>query len=160
MRDDKTTTAGHDGPCEVPAWRQIRRASECKRERQVIMTRQSLEDLLQTVNPVEMLRSSQEGAYVYPVVATEFSNWQAEQHAWAQTCVLYDQTHHMANLYLKGPDALKLLSHLGINSFANFPLNRAKQFVPCNYDGYVIGDGILFHLEENEYEWVGRVPVV
>ena len=124
------------------------------------MTRQSLEDLLQTVNPVEMLRSSQEGAYVYPVVATEFSNWQHEQHAWTQTCVLYDQTHHMANLYLKGPDALKLLSHLGINSFANFPLNRAKQFVPCSYDGYVIGDGILFHLEENEYEWVGRVPVV
>ena len=88
------------------------------------MTRQSLEDLLQTVNPVEMLRSSQEGAYVYPVVATEFSNWQHEQHAWTQTCVLYDQSHHMANLYLKGPDALKLLSYLGINSFANFPLNR------------------------------------
>jgi vanillate/3-O-methylgallate O-demethylase len=124
------------------------------------MTRQSLEDLLNTVNPVELLRSSQEGAYVYPVVATEFSNWQHEQHAWTQTCVLYDQSHHMANLYLKGPDALKLLSHLGINSFANFPLNRAKQFVPCSYDGYVIGDGILFHLEENEYEWVGRVPVV
>ena len=124
------------------------------------MTRQSLEDLLQTVNPVEMLRSSREGAYVYPVVATEFSNWQHEQHAWTQTCVLYDQSHHMANLYLKGPDALRLLSHLGVNSFANFPFNRAKQFVPCSYDGYVIGDGILFHLEENEYEWVGRVPVV
>jgi vanillate/3-O-methylgallate O-demethylase len=124
------------------------------------MSRQSLEDFLQTVNPVEMLRSSQEGAYVYPVVATEFSNWQHEQHAWTQTCVLYDQSHHMANLYLKGPDALRLLSHLGVNSFANFPLNRAKQFVPCSYDGYVIGDGILFHLEENEYEWVGRVPVV
>jgi vanillate/3-O-methylgallate O-demethylase len=122
--------------------------------------RQSLEDLLQTVNPVEMLRGSQEGAYVYPVVATEFSNWQHEQQAWVKTVVLYDQSHHMANLFIKGPDALKLLSHLGINSFANFPLNRAKQFVPCSHDGYVIGDGILFHLEESEYEWVGRVPVV
>jgi vanillate/3-O-methylgallate O-demethylase len=122
--------------------------------------RQSLEDLLQTVNPAEMLRNSQEGAYVYPVVPTEFSNWQAEQRAWTQTCVLYDQSHHMANLYLSGPGAIKLLSYLGVNTFANFPLNRAKQFVPCSHDGYVIGDGILFHLEENEYEFVGRVPTV
>ncbi|HEY2508183.1 MAG TPA: hypothetical protein VGI58_16835, partial [Streptosporangiaceae bacterium] len=80
--------------------------------------------------------------------------------AWTQTCVLYDQTHHMANLYVKGPDALKLISYLGINTFKNFPLSRAKQFVPCSYDGYVIGDGILFHLDENEYEFVGRVPTV
>ena len=66
----------------------------------------------------------------------------------------------MANLYIKGPDALKLISYLGINTFKNFPLNMAKQFVPVTYDGYVIGDGILFHLEENEYEFVGRVPTV
>jgi vanillate/3-O-methylgallate O-demethylase len=38
------------------------------------MTQRSLEDLLQTANPVELLRNSQEGAYVYPVVPTEFSN--------------------------------------------------------------------------------------
>src|SRR5580698_8050147 len=124
------------------------------------MAQRSLEDLLQTVNPVELLRNSQEGAYVYPVVPTEFSNWKTEQVAWATTAVLFDQTHHMANLYIKGPDALKLISYLGINTFKNFPLNMAKQFVPVTYDGYVIGDGILFHLEENEYEFVGRVPTV
>ena len=121
---------------------------------------QSLEELLQTVNPVELLRNSQEGAYVYPVVPTEFSNWKAEQVAWQKTAVLFDQSHHMANVYIKGPDALKLISYLGTNSFKNFPLNMAKQLVPCTYDGYVIGDGILFHLEENEYEFVGRVPTV
>jgi vanillate/3-O-methylgallate O-demethylase len=124
------------------------------------MTQRSLEDLLQTTNAVELLRNSQEGAYVYPVVPTEFSNWKAEQVAWQKAAVLFDQTHHMANLYIKGPDALKLISYLGINTFKNFPLNMAKQFVPVTYDGYVIGDGILFHLEENEYEFVGRVPTV
>ena len=36
----------------------------------------------------------------------------------------------MVNLFVSGPDALKLLSDTGINSFANFPLNTAKQFVP------------------------------
>jgi vanillate/3-O-methylgallate O-demethylase len=124
------------------------------------MEQRSLEDLLQTVNPVEMLRNTQSGIYVYPVVPTEFTNWRSEQEAWTKTCVLYDQSHHMANLFIKGPDALKFLSYLGVNTFNNFPVNRAKQFVPVSYDGYVIGDGILFHLEENDYVFVGRVPTV
>ncbi len=64
----------------------------------------------------------------------------------------------MVEQYVEGPDALKLISHLAINSFAKFPVNRAKQFVPCSYDGYVIGDGILFHLEENKLGYVGRAP--
>ncbi len=123
------------------------------------MSSKNLEELLQTIgNPVNMLRNSQIGAYVYPVVPTEFSNWRDEQRAWRETAVLFDQSHHMANLYVEGPDALKLISHLATNSFAKFPVDRAKQFAPCSYDGYVIGDGILFHLEENRLVFVGRAP--
>lgn len=124
------------------------------------MKEKSLEDLLQAAgNPVNMLRNSQIGAYVYPVVPSEYSNWRDEQRAWREAAVLFDQSHHMANLYIEGPDALKMLSYLGTNSFAKFPVNRAKQFSPCSYDGYVIGDGILFHLEENRLVFVGRAPV-
>ena len=123
------------------------------------MSKQSLEDVLKAAgNTVNLLRNSQIGAYVYPVVPSEYSNWRDEQKAWRETAVLFDQSHHMANLYVEGPDALKLLSYLGTNSFANFPVNRAKQFAPCSYDGYVIGDGILFHLEQNSLVFVGRAP--
>jgi vanillate/3-O-methylgallate O-demethylase len=123
------------------------------------MSTQNLESLLKTVkNPVEMLRNSKIGAYVYPVVATEFTNWRDEQAAWRKSAVLFDQSHHMVDIYIEGPDALKMLSHLAINSFAKFPVNRAKQFVPCSYDGFVIGDGILFHLEQNKLVFVGRAP--
>ncbi len=96
-------------------------------------------------NPVATCcsQSSKIGAYVYPVVATEFTNWRDEQGAWRNSAVLFDQSHHMVDIYIEGPDALKMLSHLAINSFAKFPVNRAKQFVPCSYDGFVIGDGIL-----------------
>jgi vanillate/3-O-methylgallate O-demethylase len=122
---------------------------------------QSLEALLQKVgNPVNLLRNSQIGAYVYPVVPSEYSNWRDEQRAWRESCVLFDQSHHMANLYLEGPDAIKLVTHLGFNSFAKFPVERAKQFAPCSYGGHVIGDGILFHLEENRVVFVGRAPAV
>jgi vanillate/3-O-methylgallate O-demethylase len=107
---------------------------------------------------VKMLRNSQIGAYVYPVVAPEFTNWRDEQGAWAKTCVLYDQTHHMVNLFIEGPDALKLLSRVATNSFKNFTVDKAKQLAPCNYNGQVIGDGILFYLAENQFVFVGRNP--
>jgi vanillate/3-O-methylgallate O-demethylase len=124
------------------------------------MKEKNLEDRLKSAgNPVTMLRNSQIGAYVYPVVPSEYSNWRDEQLAWRETAVLFDQSHHMFNLYVEGPDALKMLSHLATNSFTNFPVNRAKHFSPCSYDGYVIGDGILFHLEESCLVYVGRAPV-
>jgi vanillate/3-O-methylgallate O-demethylase len=123
------------------------------------MAYKNLEEAVQASgNPVKMLRNSRIGAYVYPVVAPEFSNWRDEQRAWRESCVLFDQSHHMVNLFIEGPDAIRLVSDLAINSFKNFGVNTAKQFVPTSYDGYVIGDGILFHLEQNKLVFVGRAP--
>ncbi len=120
---------------------------------------QSLEALLQkSGNIASMLRNSKIGAYIYPVVPSEFSNWRDEQRAWRDSCVLFDQSHHMVDVYIKGPDAVKLVSYLTINSFKNFQVDRAKQFVPCTPSGHVIGDGILFHMAENEVVYVGRAP--
>jgi glycine cleavage system aminomethyltransferase T len=116
----------------------------------------SLEDLLRETSPVELARNSQIGPYVYPRVPAEFSNWRDEQHAWRDTCCLFDQSHHMTDLTIKGPDAIPLLSSLAVNTFANFAVDKAKQFVATNYDGYVIGDAILFYLGENELRLVGR----
>jgi vanillate/3-O-methylgallate O-demethylase len=125
------------------------------------MTGQSLEQLLkQAGNPVQLLRNSQLGAYVYPVVPTEFSNWRTEQQAWRETAVLFDQSHHMAEITIKGPDALKLCSYATINSFNNFAPGKAKQMVPVSHDGFVIGDGILFYLGPDELLFVGRAPTV
>jgi len=123
------------------------------------MAYKNLEEALKASGDiVKMLRNSLIGAYVYPVVAPEFTNWRDEQRGWRETCVLYDQSHHMVNLFVEGPDALKLLSHLATNTFKNFAVNKAKQFAPCSYDGYVIGDGILFYLAENSLVYVGRNP--
>jgi len=123
------------------------------------MSHQSLEEELQAAgSPVERLRNSQIGPYAFPVVRSEFTNWRDEQRAWKETCALFDQSHHMTDLYVEGTDALKLFSDLAINSFKNFKVNQAKQFVACNHSGYVIGDAILFYLDENRFNLVGRPP--
>jgi vanillate/3-O-methylgallate O-demethylase len=94
------------------------------------MSSQSLEDVIRTAgNPVDLLRNSQIGPYAFPVVQHEFTNWRDEQRSWRETCALFDQSHHMTDLYVEGPDALKLFSDLGVNTFRNFKVNQAKQFV-------------------------------
>ncbi|MDT8398061.1 MAG: hypothetical protein RQ899_05545 [Pseudomonadales bacterium] len=124
------------------------------------MTASNLESLIQAAgSPVSMLRNSSSGPNVYPVVPPEYTNWRDEQRAWQETCVLFNQSYHMSDMYVRGPEALKLLKDLGTNSFENFPVNVAKQYAPCNYDGYVIGDVVLVHLEEQLFSLIGRPSV-
>jgi vanillate/3-O-methylgallate O-demethylase len=120
---------------------------------------ESLEQKLRSSgNIVRLLRNLPVGSSVFPVVPAEFSNWRDEQVAVRTAVVLLDQSHHMVSLFIKGPDAFRLLARLAVNSFANFDVNRAKQLVVTNHDGQLIGDGILFRLAENEFAYVGNPP--
>ena len=125
------------------------------------MSEKSLEQLLkESGDVVKLLRNQQSGPNVYPGVPWEYSNWRDEQIAWQKTCVLFNQSYHMADLAMEGPDAFKLLNYLAPNTFKGFVPDRAKQFAPVNYDGYVIGDVILFYLAENKFNLVGRAPAL
>jgi glycine cleavage system aminomethyltransferase T len=105
-----------------------------------------------------MLRGSQIGQYVFPVAA-EFSNWRDEVEAWNNTAVLLDQSHHMTDLYVEGPDTIRLLSDLSINNYKSFGRNKAKQIVCCSHEGHVIGDAVLFGLDDFRVNIVGRPHV-
>lgn len=124
------------------------------------MSAESLEAAIQGAgSPVALLRESQYPAYEFPV-KPEFSNWRSEQAAWRETCVLMDQSHHMANLFVKGPDALKVFSDFGVNTFQNFGKGKAKQFVGASSEGNFIGDAILFGLEDDYYDLVGNPSAI
>lgn len=116
----------------------------------------SLEDKLKGfANPVQMLRSADGGPYQFPIKA-EFSNWRDEQEAYRSTAVLFDQSFHMTDHFIEGPDVHRLLSDLGVNSFSSFGKDKAKQLVVCNADGYVIGNAVLFGLEDHKVSIVNR----
>ncbi|MBX6753479.1 MAG: aminomethyl transferase family protein [Thermorudis peleae] len=121
------------------------------------MVEQSLQALLDRAGAIQpFLYNNPTGARVYPVVPPEFTNWRDEQHAWRETVCLFDLSYHMTDLFLWGPDAFSLLARLAVNSFTGFAPGQAKQLVCVTPDGYLIGDGILFYLEDGTFQIVGR----
>ncbi len=118
------------------------------------MTETLAQAIARAGGPVALLRNAQARPTVFPVTP-EFSNWRSEQQAWRTSVALLDQSHHMTDLFITGPDALQLLSDVGVNSFATFQVDQAKQFIAVNHEGYLIGDAILFHLDEESFDLVG-----
>jgi glycine cleavage system aminomethyltransferase T len=124
------------------------------------MSSESLAAALARVgSPVELLRNLAFPPSTFPV-QPEFTNWRTESRSWLETCALLDQSHHMTDLFVQGPDALRLFSDLAVNTFADFGPGKAKQFVAVAPDGHLIGDAILFHLEENSFDLVGHPMVI
>lgn len=109
-------------------------------------------------NPARMLRAQNTGYYAFPM-QPEFTNWRDEQRAWTTTAVLFDQSHHMWDVYFEGPDVKRLMPTIGLNSFQNFGANKAKQLIGCNEEGFVVGDAILFAWSESKVSLVGA-PVL
>jgi syringate O-demethylase/vanillate/3-O-methylgallate O-demethylase len=109
-----------------------------------------------TLAPHYRARTSLTAAFIPP----EFTNWRDEQRAWRESAILFDQSHHMPEMLLKGPDAFRLLQTIGINSLANFTTSRAKQLVACTPRGHVIGDCVVYRLEEETFELVSGMPIL
>lgn len=105
---------------------------------------------------VNLLRNSQRRAFSHGTVSGQFTNWQSEVASWLNSVGFMDQSHHMVDHYVKGPGAFDLLKHLAVNSFENFRPGMAKQFVATTPEGYYLGDCVLFYLEENLFNLVGR----
>lgn len=119
----------------------------------------SLQDKLdQYASPLDMLRNSQMGPYQFPI-PSEFSNWREEQRAWREGVALMDQSFHMTDLYVEGPDVFAFIESLAVNGFKGFGDGKAKQLICCAPDGYVIGDMILFGLGDTLVNIVGRPTV-
>ena len=116
----------------------------------------SMEDKLQELgNPALLYRNHHFTRTPFPFPA-DYSGWADEQRAWRDGVTLFDQSHIMSDVFFEGPDLKRLFSDFGVNSLETFGKNRAKQYVACNTDGMVIGDAVLFGLEDDAYSLVGN----
>lgn len=125
----------------------------------------SLQDLLDSVpSLVDHLYGNRKGSVLKDAVlrqptqfvSPEFTNWRDEQMACRESVAFYDQSFHMTTTFVRGKDAVALLSHLCVNSFSTFGVDRSRHSVMCSPDGYLIGDGILYCLAPDELALVGR----
>ncbi len=118
----------------------------------------SLEDRMREAGgPIGLLRIPRSGVLPFPI-RPEFTNWRDEQESWRTTAVLFDQSHHMTDSVIEGPDCYRLLSDLAVNTFAGFGPLKGKQLVLCSHDGHVIGDAVAFCLQDKHVRVVGRGP--
>ena len=126
------------------------------------MSDRSLEDLLgDRREPGRAAAQLAGGPNVYPGVPAEFTNWRDEQQAWQTDLRALQPVLPHGRSGGGGPGRAERCSRsLGVNSFDGFAVDKAKQFVPCTPDGYVIGDVILFYLAENSFNLVGRAPAL
>lgn len=116
----------------------------------------SVEDALRNAgSAVKMLWKPNSPSEVVPVVPPEFTDWRSEQRSWEEAVALLDLSHHMTDLYIKGPDAERLLAYCSANNYANFAVGQAKQFVSVSTDGFLIQDAILVRLAEDHFDLIG-----
>jgi vanillate/3-O-methylgallate O-demethylase len=117
---------------------------------------ESLQDALDRVgDPVALLRDAPVASVPFHG-APEHSNWMAEQRAWRESVALLDQSHHMNDLFISGPDALRLFQDFGVNRVDDYAVGKAKHLVTVTRDGLFIGDNILFHLDTDSFDLVGQ----
>lgn len=96
-----------------------------------------------------------------PHIAPEYSNWRDEQRAWRETAVLFNQSHHMPVLNVKGPDAREMLNYLSPITFSTLSTKRAKQYIAYTPRGHHVGDCILYYYgEEQGFELISGMPIL
>ncbi|SDY65940.1 aminomethyltransferase family protein [Herbiconiux ginsengi] len=107
-----------------------------------------------------------EGAFTFahlgPVLAPlEYTGWRREILSAKETAHIGTALHGVSPVYdVSGPDALKLLRSVAINSFNNFEVGQIRHAVLCNDKGQILADGVIAHIDEDTYRTYWLAPVL
>ncbi|GEA17029.1 hypothetical protein [Moorella sp. E306M] len=80
----------------------------------------------------------------------EYEGWIKECLSWHTSCYLHAGLNPTNTYRLKGPDVLKLLSDISVNSFKKFEVGSSKHVIMCNEEGYIVIHGAALRLAEDE----------
>ncbi|MDH0910490.1 aminomethyl transferase family protein [Rhizobium pusense] len=85
----------------------------------------------------------------------EYTNWQDESLSWKETCYIGDWSFLWERRF-KGPDVMRLLSDVSVNSFEKFAINQSKHVIHTTEAGKIIAEGIATRLGDDEVMLFGR----
>ena len=95
------------------------------------------------------------GPYQFPGIPPEYTNWRDEVRAWKDGVALLEQSYHMTELHLRGPEVIPFLKDFAVNKLDVFPVGGASSWSLAAPDGNLIADAIIFHEDEDFYRIVG-----
>lgn len=93
--------------------------------------------------------------FIHLFEPSEYTGWIDESESWKTSAYIGDWSALPNKLVVKGPDAMRFFQDLSVNSFANFPVGRAKHSVQCTPQGHVLTEGLLMRLGEDELKFTG-----
>ena len=116
-------------------------------------------------DPSIQVFSASEGSAIVPpefrgLQAFEYSGWWNEMLASHEGCYIHAGLQPAATYYSKGKGSLKMFSDVCVNSFENFRIGTGKHAIMCNEDGYIIKDGMLLRLSEDEFISFWMLPYI
>ncbi len=79
-----------------------------------------------------------------------YTNWREETLSWKTSCYIAAELSVIPFVRLSGPDVIRLLSDISVNSFANFPFGSCKHMIWCAKTGNILFHGLVLRTGEEE----------
>lgn len=79
-----------------------------------------------------------------------YTNWREETLSWKKSCYIHANLSVFPVLVISGPDVLKLISYVSVNSYKNFPIGSTKHMIVCNDNGNIVDHGLVLRTGEEE----------
>jgi vanillate/3-O-methylgallate O-demethylase len=106
-------------------------------------------------SPMNLLWKPGSPPWQPPVLSPEYAGWRQEQRAAIDAIALSDLSYHMRDLFISGPDAVRLLADFSANNYEKFEIGQAKQFIPVTERGLLVTDGILLRTGHDSFTLTG-----
>ena len=84
----------------------------------------------------------------------EFSDWASESRAHVESCYIGDWS-AIGKIIVRGPDALRFMSHTGTNDLSKFRIGQIKHHIQLTDAGYIASEGIIYRMAEEEFFYSG-----
>lgn len=91
----------------------------------------------------------------------EFTSWKDESLSWKENCYIHAGLSFMiVTADIIGPDAVKMMSDISVNSFKNFPMGAAKHIVMCNEKGNIMSHGMALRTGKETIRTYDLAPYI